>query len=355
MLTKYLVPVVLIAICSSRSYGKDEFEYLSLSSDSTSSTYTCDGVSCDRAATSLCDGVDTLCDSCCGVNATCDAKSGTCPNCGGYCCTREGKTYDSCLDWILPRSHLPFPLLKGLVEGRDVTLPLPLGTSFVSSELNRHFIVDDIRLGLGPTIPTSAERISVPKSTFHASSQIGRVDLWVLPFLNIYGLVGHTRTTGDVDVTVDRFPFPFSPPVTINVPVVLEGPTAGWGATTGIGSKRWFAMLDINQSWTTFSQLDSTCTALVIAPRVGVVIDRPILKGEFHIGAMWQNTDQTVELTVNHPLLGDGLHVQVDQIEPRKWNFLVGGLWALDERFQLFAEGGMGGRSYIISGVTVRY
>jgi hypothetical protein len=49
------------------------------------------------------------------------------------------------------------------------------------------------------------------------------------------------------------------------------------------------------------------------------------------------------------------LNVEVEQIEPRKWNFLVGGIYALDERLLLLVEGGMGGRSYVISGVTLRF
>jgi len=134
--------------------------------------------------------------------------------------------------------------------------------------------------------------------------------------------------------------------------VLLEGTTYGGGFTTGIGSKRWFAMLDVNKTWTDFSSLSSELTALVITPRVGLVIDRPILQGEIHIGAMWQDTNQTVDLTLP---IGSGLHVEVDQIEPRPWNFLVGGLWAIDERVHLMVEGGMGGRSYVMSGLTVRF
>lgn len=261
----------------------------------------------------------------------------------------------SCLDHFLPRTRLPFPLMKQLVEGRDVTLPLPLGTGFIWTELDRKVAVGDVRLGLGNNTPTSVDRVSVPTTKMRASSKLARVDLWVLPFLNLYGIVGHTESTGDVAVTVERFPFPFSPPATINVPVNLQGTTAGWGMTTGIGTKKWFAMLDLNKTWTDFDRVNSSLTALVITPRVGLVVDRPLIKGEIHIGAMWQDTAQTVDLTIDHPALGNGLHVQVDQFEPSQWNFLVGGLWAIDERLQFLVEGGTGARIYISSGVTVRY
>ncbi|TWT37607.1 hypothetical protein KOR34_25610 [Posidoniimonas corsicana] len=287
-------------------------------------------------------------------SACCDGVGcGDACGCGDTCGQQE--QHDGCVDRFLPRSNLPFPLLKGLTEGRDVVLPLPLGTGVVWTELNRTVAVSDVRLGLGTVDPSSVERIDVPETKFHASTQIARVDLWVLPCLNIYGIAGHTRTTGSVDVVVSDFPLPVSPDVTIDVPVSMQGPTLGWGCTTGIGAKDWFAMLDVNKSWTTFSNLDGSLTALVVTPRVGLVVDRPLFKGEVHIGAMWQDTAQTVELTINHPLLGPGLKVEVDQFEPNPWNFLVGGLWALDERLQVMVEGGMGGRSYVVSGVTIRY
>jgi hypothetical protein len=271
------------------------------------------------------------------------------------CVGSESPKPASKLDWILPRSHLPLPLMQELVEGRGVTLPLPLGTSIFWTEMNRHISVSEVRLGLGDNTPVAVNRVGVNETTFHSSTQIARVDLWMLPFLNIYGLIGHTRVTGDVDVTVSQFPFPGSDPVHLKIPTELHGATAGFGITAAAGTKDFFASLDLNKTWSRFQQLDSGLKALVITPRVGMIVDRPWFKGEIHVGAMWQDTTQEVNLTVNHPLLGDGLHVQVDQFEPRPWNFLVGCLWALDERLQFTVEGGFGGRSYIVSGITIRF
>lgn len=259
------------------------------------------------------------------------------------------------IDAVIPPSPLPIPLFEGMVEGSGMTLPPELGTGVIFTELNRKVAVSDIRLALPGDSLVSVNKVSVPTTKFHASSQVARLDAWLFPFLNVYGLVGYTKSTGNVEVVVSHFPFASSPQASVNVPVELEGPTAGWGATTGIGGKHWFATLDFNKTWTNFSRLDSSLTALVISPRVGVPIDRPFFKGEAHIGAMYQDTNQVVELTINHPDLGNGLHVQVDQYEPRPWNFLVGGMWAIDERLMVMVEGGMGGRDYIITGITLRY
>jgi len=279
-------------------------------------------------------------------------KSTLCPCCVG---NEENQCRESCLDHILPRSNLCLPMLKELAGERASQLPLPLGLSAVFTELDRNVAVSDVRLGIGNAAVNSVNRVAVPETTFHASSRVGRVDLWLLPCLNVYGIVGHTRTTGNVVVTVSNFPLPTSSPVNLNIPVELEGPTAGFGGTAAIGAGCVFGSLDFNQTWTNFSNLNSSLTAIVITPRVGIIVDRDWFKGELHVGAMWQDTAQTVELTIDHPTIGNGLNVQVDQFEPSPWNFLVGGLWAIDERIHLLVEGGMGGRSYIISGVTLRF
>lgn len=272
-------------------------------------------------------------------------------SCGSepYSCEKEGKCDTAnCLEW-LPRADVPFPMMAELVEGRDVTLPLPIGASIIWTDMYRTVGVSDVRLATGGNPPQPANRVSVPETTFNASSQIARVDLWVLPFLNVYGVVGETTSTGRVDVVVDQFPLAGSPPTIIDVDVRLNGPTYGFGATGGIGNKDYFLMVDINKTWTKFSSLDSELTALVVTPRVGMVIDHPYFKGTLHVGAMHQDTAQTVEVTVG------ALDVEIDQFEPKRWNFLVGGLWAVNERLMLMVEGGMGGRSYVISGLTVRF
>jgi hypothetical protein len=59
-------------------------------------------------------------------------------------------------------------------------------------------------------------------------------------------------------------------------------------------------------------------------------------------------------LLIDAPNL-DPILVTVDQREPHPLNFLIGGLWAYDERLQLTWELGAGGRQYVITGLTVRF
>ncbi|MCC9607820.1 hypothetical protein LOC68_03175 [Blastopirellula sp. JC732] len=259
------------------------------------------------------------------------------------------------VDYVIPEAPLPFPLLSGLAEGSGMTLPPELGTGVVFTEMNRTVAVSDVRLAFGNNTPQSVNRVDVPNSKFHASSQIARLDLWIVPFFNLYGIVGHTRSTGTAQVIVRDFPIMMSPDRMITLDVDIEGTTAGAGGTFGIGGKRWFATLDYNKTWTTFDKVDNTLTAEVWSPRVGVPVDLPFFKGAFYVGAMYQDTAQTVDLTLDVPLIGNDLHVQVDQYEPEPWNFLTGFYWGISERLQVMVEGGSGGRNYIITGITLRH
>ncbi|WP_425397450.1 hypothetical protein [Aeoliella sp.] len=285
----------------------------------------------------------------------CDTLVGCGDSFADGCGDNIGSGRKSPLDRCIPRSHLPLPLCKDIAGDRAEKLLPPLGTSYVFTSLDRNVAVSDVRLSFGANLPVSVDRVEVPTTTFHAVSHVSRIDLWVFPCVNVYGIVGHTQTKGDVAVEVDAFPLPTSGPVLIRAPVNLYGPTAGFGVTSVVGGDCWFASLDVNKTWTTFNRLDSSLTALVITPRVGMIIESRFFNGEVHVGAMYQDTAQTVELTIDHAILGNDLNVRVDQFEPNPWNFLVGTMWALDERVQVILEGGMGGRSYVITGLTLRY
>lgn len=268
-----------------------------------------------------------------------------------HCCLKWGDG-SSCLDF-LPRTDLCFPLLREAAEAQDVTLPLPVGFSVVSTVLKRHVVVDDVRIGLGNNPPRSLERVNVNEFDTHANSLIARADLWVLPCLNVYAVAGQTRTKGDLVVDVEQFPLPSSPPFSIPITIQLNGFTYGGGGTVAIGTPKHFATLDVNYTHTDFDLLANELFALVVAPRFGRVINHPCYKGEFHIGAMYQDTRQTVEIEQDSPV--GQIKVSVDQIEPRPWNFLFGTLWAIDERFHAVVELGFGGREYVISGLTARF
>ncbi|MCO6045980.1 hypothetical protein NG895_18940, partial [Aeoliella sp. ICT_H6.2] len=212
-------------------------------------------------------------ESCCDSLLGCGDSCGN--GCGDVCGNGSSDPHYSPVDRCIPRSNLPFPLCKEIAGDKAEKLLPPLGTSYVYTRLDRNVAVGEVRLSLGDNPLVPVDRVAVPTSTFRAQSHMSRIDLWVFPCVNVYGLVGHTQTKGDVLVEVDNFPLPTSDPVMIRAPVNLYGPTAGFGVTSAVGGDNWFASLDVNKTWTSFNKLDSSLTALVITPRVGLIIESP--------------------------------------------------------------------------------
>jgi hypothetical protein len=89
-------------------------------------------------------------------------------------------------------------------------------------------------LGVGTGPPQSADfaKVAKPIDSWQQNAS-ARLDVWLLPFLNVYGLVGYTRgrTRGSLFVTL--------PALGINevLPLLAEfnGPTYGGGATVAGG------------------------------------------------------------------------------------------------------------------------
>ena len=302
----------------------------------------CDDSECDRG---YCDSSGQGCDSA--------YRSGRSSSCG--CCScLQWYDGESCLDNCLPRTDIGLPLLSSMADDRGVTLPLPVGTSLVATFMKRNVAVSEVRIGTATLPLRKIERAIVNPFVSNAENQIARADLWVLPCLNVYGLAGHTHSYGSLILDVEDFPLPTSPDRQIPISFELNGFTYGGGATAAIGTKNYFAALDLNYSKTDFNELDNTLSALVVTPRFGAIIDRKYFKGEVHVGVMYQDTKQTVEVLLEEPGFGQ-IAVEVDQYEPDPWNLLFGGLWGIDERLQLMIEAGVGGREYLITGATVRF
>ncbi len=311
---------------SSTSSACDELGYPGIS---------CDGISCDGTFDQSCDAMG--------------CSNGNCwkDGCLDWC------DHGSCLDGWVPRIESCLPFMKEAAEERGATLPLPFGVSVISTTLRRNVVARDLKIGIGGGPLQPVERFSANPFRVLAKNQIARIDTWLLPCLNLYGLVGHTHSQGKLVIDVERFPFPGSPPFSFPVRVSLDGFTYGGGGTAAIGTPDYFLSLDVNYTYTDFNSLANKLFALVIAPRVGMVVDCPYYKGEFHVGAMYQDTAQTVEVKIEAPIVGD-IDVEVFQEEPKRWNFLVGTLWAIDERVHLVCELGMGDREYVIAGITMR-
>lgn len=201
-----------------------------------------------------------------------------------------------------------------------------------------------------------------------------RADMWVFPFLNLYGLVGKTsgRTDSMLDMNVGiqgqptlqihnpqiaadiftpivcgsfadcsterkknginkalkfllknkpNIPLPIATDfklTDIHFPLEFHGDTFGLGFVLAGGYGNWFALTDVSYTQTKMDILDGKIDALVASPRLGYqfsVLDRPL---RVWAGGMYQSIDQSFSGNIADLALPANLKQMLLLVDPSK-------------------------------------
>ena len=102
------------------------------------------------------------------------------------------------------------------------------------------------------------DEIKTQTSTFNA-----RFDIWVLPFLNVYGIVGQTAKA-DIDVNLIE-------PLPLSVTTTLSGTYVGYGVLLAGGVGPLFVSLDANRTYNYNPRLDDPAKVFIGGMRVGPI------------------------------------------------------------------------------------
>jgi hypothetical protein len=262
------------------------------------------------------------------------------------------------------------PIWGEQARQRGFDLPLPFGMGLNYTYMDQAIRIRNLKVGIGdPNI--EVEGIDFDDARSHDSAITVRIDMWLLPFLNIYGLFGSINGEAEFDLDVsqitDNLPVPGLPPVvepnkTIDLNMDYNGFTYGGGLTVAGGYENFFGSLDTNYTYSTVDIVDGRIDAVTVAPRLGLIMDPPDIKGSIAvwIGAMYMHYKQTVTDDVNlqefDPRLPPvQLAFKLDIENHHPWNFLFGGQWEITKRLQIMAEGGVGDRGQLVTGISYRF
>ena len=255
------------------------------------------------------------------------------------------------------------PLGKSLAAGHE--LPLPLGISanvfFMEQDMEAQSIAVDIPplplptgpLQLPPGLPAESAKLESRVTTTTA-----KIDAWLLPFLNVYGVAGYV----DGETTASGFSVGGLPPELASLlpnsfAIAYSGPTYGVGGTLAAGYNQFFASLDANYTESDLDIGDSTIEAFVISPRVGITGDLGGLNGALYVGAMYQDVDEQQNGTVKFPIMGTSVPVGYDVISAAKeeWNYLVGANLKASESWNYGIEVGFSDRTHVMATLNYRF
>ena len=253
-------------------------------------------------------------------------------------------------------SSLPF--LGEQARQRGYTLPLPFGVTAVYNYVARDVDVTDVRVGVNGAPATSVSDVVTFKARSFVDAAVVKADAWILPFLNLYVLLGYIKSTTDLDVqvTVPRpGPLPGTRQFTIATKAELEGFVGGGGFSLAGGYRQLFAMVDVNYTQTELG-FDNRFRALIASGRVGwngTVGPVPL---RLWVGGAFWDTKNTASSTVDVPGVG-AVHFEADQEPKRPWNAVVGASAAVHRHMDLFFEYGFnpGDVTFFAGGLTFRF
>lgn len=296
-----------------------------------------------------------------------------------------------------------FPLFGDKAHENGFDLPYPAGVMVNYFWANQDIVIPEIAIGfhdgLLPNIPLTDITHIVEFETVNASATTVNIrpDLWVLPFLNVYGVFGKTYATTQVELSY---------PIELKALAELEGTSFGFGTTGAFGIGKYFTVLDGNWVWSNMSNFDEPVQSSVFSFRFGRAL--PIGKhpernialwaggmrvrmGSTTQGAIrlrdvlpaetWDRRDQLVNdyyawyetvdpikqqlankvLTpiVENIANSDGsgtIEYKLEKKPAKEWNMIIGGQFQVNKRWQIRSEGGiLGNRKSFLASVNYRF
>lgn len=295
-----------------------------------------------------------------------------------------------------------FPFLGQGAYKKGFDIPYPAGIMGNYMWLKQNIVIDNLQLGLktdDQDIPlTPVDFIQFGDNDNKSYSLNVRPDLWILPFLNVYGILGYGESNTEVNVVA---------PIELLSIVDQSLNTAGFGvmAAGGVGPV-WFSV-DANWTWSKPELLDSPVLVNVLGIRLGhtfVFNNKPERNIAIWAGTMymkmssetsgevklidalppeaWDRRDEIVnnyydwynnEATPVQKIVADkaltpiverldnadgesiiryGMEKQVQQ----KWNGTIGGQFQLNKRWMLRSEVGfIGNRKSFLASINYRF
>ncbi|MBN2543247.1 hypothetical protein JXI42_10315 [bacterium] len=241
----------------------------------------------------------------------------------------------------------PFDTSQYLPLGRswagDKKLPLPVGVSARYYYQDQAYVLSELWINDEPRETDDLDTIDV-------SNEIGewnlKIDVWVLPFVNFFGLLGSIKGNTLVDFAIGE-----------DMNIDYEGWMWGIGATIATGMGRFFSTVSTIYTDSNLDVTTSTVNAWILSPNIGVnfndvwFIDRFALWG----GAMYQRSEEKHEGDIGGvPLFGE-IHYKVGLRQRESWNFQMGLNTEFTEHICLELDGGLGDRHQASASLMYRF
>lgn len=275
-----------------------------------------------------------------------------------------------CVILLLPSAASADALFGNDMAG-DRKLPRTWGIGIDYFDMSQPYEIDSLLLtdsiptpggpvdvDLGALLVPDPSLLSINNEVRHFDLKI---DVWVLPFLNVFGIYG--QIDGDTRINLTALGLPL-PPQTNSLTVEYDGDVFGGGATLAFGGDKWFGSLTATFTDTDLSgDFDSSVSATTIQPRLGLRFGDHT---EVWIGGYILDAEEKHSGTVDLDLgvvamsLPPGLDAQdavfdVKLSQDEDFNPSIGTHMMMSDHWEVTVEVGFDNRRTALANITYRF
>jgi hypothetical protein len=206
---------------------------------------------------------------------------------------------------------------KAAAKGFNLPYSAGLGINYLWQKSD--LVIENLQVGFNNMPMTDlSEVVRFDNATSTAQGLNIRPDIWLFPFLNIYGILAKSKPSTAVDfgIYVPDADGNWNNVISMNSVAEFEATTLGFGLTPTIGIGGGWMALDMNFSWSDIAALKKPAFAYVFGPRFGKTVkfkkpERNIAGwvGGFRLNL---NTGTTGSLLIKDVLDLSGLQAKVD-------------------------------------------
>jgi len=240
--------------------------------------------------------------------------------------------------------------------------PLPFGLAVSGLAYEQDFNSTDLKIkattNIGQDIFAYGDTIT-QKTTAGESKAYIKPNIWVFPFLNVYGIIGFTW--GQINpelfiegITIKDLPgigdYHIDTSVYLNNEIKYLGNTYGFGTTFSMGYKNLIFLLDYHFTVTKPYDIDGNLNNHFLSSKVAWIINPKAkrLNIMVWVGAMYMNNNQSFkgEITVEEiapelvPYFGEIAEYSGNIEAKNNWNALIGSSLTIYKHHNVFIEFG---------------
>jgi hypothetical protein len=221
----------------------------------------------------------------------------------------------------LKASEYPYilPILGAAATKRGFNLPYSAGLGINYLWQESDLVIENLHVGFNHRpMNDLSEIIRFNNATSNAAGVNFRPDIWLFPFLNIYGILAKAQPSTSVDfgIYVPDGDGNWTNVINMNTKAEFEATTLGFGLTPTLGIGGGWMALDMNFTWNDIAELEKPAFAFVFGPRFGKSFN--LKKPQSNI-AIWVggfrlklNTGTTGSIDLTEVIDTNGLQARVD-------------------------------------------